>query len=483
MAQDFPTTSHASFQGEAITIPEAQTIPLPPMQPRATPLQTPTTAAPVETQMFSQPIEFPDFSGASTAATSPHEMHSVSSTVIKNIQPPTVPTSDGQSCGCADGSQFPEDFSEVQSRHGVLDLGSRLRSRPAVSRPMGERLLPQKPMSPRSGSVCSNFSVSGLLFERNHGTNRDFSTNAGGELLSSDNAVSDVLGGIDATFARRNASGRGFEFRYFGLFPSDESIQIGNNATSLLPGLNQLGTSVSGTGPTAFLTGPSANSFYNSADTHVLTRQTELNNIEFNILKNSCPRFCAASTELLFGFRYFQFGETLLYEAVNIPQGDPLFASPSSIGYFSSVENQLLGLQIGGRSDYQLRSRLAMHVGVKAGAFNNNVQTRQRIDYRLRDGSVVNPAIAGGALGGQRFDIGAEDNVKSLMGEVDIAVSYQLSNRSRVRIGYRALGVTDVAFSSNQIQDDFTDATALQTPNTDGDLVLQGTYVGFELAY
>jgi hypothetical protein len=52
-----------------------------------------------------------------------------------------------------------------------------------------------------------------------------------------------------------------------------------------------------------------------------------------------------------------------------------------------------------------------------------------------------------------------------------------------LRVGYRALGITDIAFASNQIGDDFTDATALNSPVTDGDLVLQGAYFGLEFAY
>ena len=332
-------------------------------------------------------------------------------------------------------------------------------------------------------SVYSTIGISGLLFNRNAGTNRNFSTNSLGNVLSSNNTTDDVLPGIDAFITRRKANGHGWEARYFGLYPNDESIQVGNNATHLMPGYNQLGTSIVGTGPTASVAGPTTGNLFNRADTHVLTRQTELNNVEFNILRNTAPRFRALSTEFLFGFRYFQFGETLLHEAINVPNGDPTFVGPDSIGYLSSVENNLYGLQIGARSDYRLRSRLMMHLGFKVGAFSNQVNTRQRVDYRMPDGSIVNPRVAGGTLSGQNFDIGAEDDVKSILGEVDIAFSYQLSGSSRVRAGYRALGISDIAFASNQVKDDFTDASRLTTPYTDDTLILQGAYAGLEFAY
>jgi len=225
---------------------------------------------------------------------------------------------------------------------------------------------------------------------------------------------------------------------------------------SLLPGLAQLGTATAGTEPNVFLAGPSAADIFGLGDTHVLTRQTEMNNIEINLLRNSSPRFGALSTEFLLGIRYFQFGETLLYEAVDLQGGDPQFATPESIGYFSTVENNLLGFQVGARSDYHLRDRLMLHVGGKIGAFNNSINTRQRVD---------------------------DDEVKSILGELDVSLSYQLSSAARVRAGYRALGITDIAFASNQVQDDFTDTAGLLSPKTNDEFVLQGAYVGLEFAY
>ena len=73
--------------------------------------------------------------------------------------------------------------------------------------------------------------------------------------------------------------------------------------------------------------------------------------------------------------------------------------------------------------------------------------------------------------------------MRSVLGEVDASISYQLSESSRIRVGYRAVAITDIAFASDQIRDDFTDATALQSPVADDDLTLQGIHIGLELAY
>lgn len=382
--------------------------------------------------------------------------------------------------GCADGScqDFYVDESEMAGRGG----------RQRVRRP--RRVAQQAPLRQANrnigqrsnGRVFSTVGASGLLFNRNYGGNRDFSTN-GGDTLSSRDATFDTLPGVDAFIARRRANGIGWEGRYFGLYPTDQSIQIGGSPTNLLPGLDQVGTSFTGVGNNTTLTGPSASTYFDLGDPHVLTRQTDLHNFEVNLLRNGIPRLRACQTEYLLGFRYIQFGETLLAESIGITGGDPAFVTPESVGYFSTAENKMLGVQIGARSDYQLQDRLMIHLGVKAGAFNNTINTRQRVDYRMPDGSTINPTVAGGTLGGRRFDIGTEDEVKSLLLELDLAASVQVSNAARVRVGYRAVGLTDIAFASDQVRDNFNDATAVLNPTTDGTLVLQGTYIGLELAY
>lgn len=530
-AQDFPATGHGSFDRGAIEIAEALTSPLPPIPGQAgaqnavtnvpvTGVSTQTNSAPInigtqnfgaqnfnaqnfgtqaQGQIFSSPEEIQMFAAPSSQPQLGQQQFQQQAPQFNesfapqqyNQHPMSQPQQNISSCGCQNGctdgscENFVIDESQLGLPQGPVGVRNKHRLNRQIRRQgRANGLRPGRAVGQRSnGFVFSTAGASALLFDRTHGSNRDFSTNGAGDVLSSNNAVNDVLAGIDAFVARRKGNGRGWEARYFGLYPGNESIQIGGNTSNLIPGFRQLGTNISGIGQTASVVGPSADSFYDRADTHVLTRQTELNNVEFNLLKSSQPRFGANSTEFLLGFRYFQFGETLLHEALNVPNGDPTFVGPDSVGYFSSVENQLFGAQLGARSEYRLRNRLTLHVGLKAGAFNNTVNTRQRVDYRLPDGTIINPIVAGGSLSGQRFDIGNEEDVKSILGEVDVSLSLQMSNSARIRIGYRALGLTDIAFASDQVRDDFTDGSALARPLTETDLVVQGGYIGLEFAY
>ena len=341
----------------------------------------------------------------------------------------------------------------------------------------GPRQAPQAIRTPgaRSGNrVYNTAGISAILLNRNFGDNVDFSV-ANGDFLSSRDADFDSLGGIDAFFGRRRANGRGWEARYFGLFTTDTSTQVDGDPENLLFGLTQLSASPTGT--------PTASDLFDLADPHVLTVETELNNIEFNLLRNVNAVNRASQTELLIGFRYLQFGEGLLFQGIGVQ--DPSLGPVTTEGtsFFSTAENELLGLQVGARSDYRLTGRMTLHAGIKAGAFNNDIETTQRVDFELSNGATINPSILTGPVAGENFDVGNEVEVTSLLAEVDLAVSWQVSNAARVRVGYRIIGVSDVAFASEQIGTDFTDPNILLTPITDGNLVLQGGYVGLEFAF
>ena len=545
VGQQFPSTAHGSFDGSVVQIPEA-TISLPSVDgskasKAASNLNVPSTAGTrsvgsYQTVMDMDPMSVVQVPGnapqpslgssnrsiaPSTPATnsspiitmdrgneitipSSESFNSNQNVVIEQGQgqyidqgqgqyvqgAQTYTTTDGEifiDQGNFEGAEF-ETYNGNVTQVGdeyfidesqlVGETTSVVRSRPA-QRPI--RQSRRTPGARNGGRVFTTAGVSALIMNRTYGENRNISTN-GTQALSTGNTTFDTLGGVDVFVGRRRLNGLGWESRYFGLFPEDTSTQIGGNPTNLLPGLDQLTQFRQFRMPGIINFDTTAGDIFDQGDPHVLTRQTEIHNFELNLLKNGRTRRRASQTEYFVGFRYFQFGETLLAESIGTNQGDP-FGSPESVGYFSTTENELYGIQIGTRSDYQIGSRLTLHVGLKGGAFNNTIRTRQRVDFRMPDGSISNPFIDGGDLDGQRFDIGTENDVRSVMGELDVATSFQVSNAARVRVGYRAIAISDIAFASEQIGDNFNDASDLLNPTTDGSLVLQGGYIGMEFAF
>ena len=70
-----------------------------------------------------------------------------------------------------------------------------------------------------------------------------------------------------------------------------------------------------------------------------------------------------------------------------------------------------------------------------------------------------------------------------MIGELDLGVTYQMFRNSRLRVGYRALFVSDVAFAVPQTEPLFTNLDAVQSPTDNDNLFLQGGYFGVEFAF
>ena len=318
------------------------------------------------------------------------------------------------------------------------------------------------------------FSVSGLTMSIDGGNDRALVAAPG--VLNLSDTEHDGAGGIDAGFSRRKSNGRGWQLRYFGLFPSISTATSTPFPITQLAGLNDIGTPG----------GPTTADVFNVGDVHSVTRDTEIQNFEFNLLRRGrqyktrragrCGR-----KEFVMGFRYFKFDESLNYASQsNNDSAIPGVTTPSRAAYINSVENSLAGFQLGGRNDLFLNQRWSLTMGLVGGIFNNSVDTRQRAEYTSRaDGSISNPQILAGPNAGSAFDVSGSDDDVAFLGEVDFGVVYQLSPRCRTRLGYRAVGATEIARASDQINDDFSQ---IGDPDTDGDLILQGAYFGIELA-
>ena len=307
------------------------------------------------------------------------------------------------------------------------------------------------------------------IFDREFDGDRLFSFNPANltETLNSNDADPNATSGIDVNLARRSSTGWGVEARYWGLYSSAATSVLGGNPTTAITGLGQISDN-----------GVSVADTFNTADFHALTRDYSLNNVELNLLRNGrsfSPLGRGLTTERFYGFRYVQFDESLEYAGVSAT--NPIIRSALN----SSVENSLFGFQTGGRAEWCLCNRASLTLGGKLGLFNNRARTNIVATNQLADQSFRRPVISSGA--NEEFEFGDTKDDLSLLGEFDVGLAYQLTQRSRFRIGYRVLGVSDIADSEKNIPVDFTNTTELRSANTDGDLVLRGGYVGVEFGF
>ena len=304
----------------------------------------------------------------------------------------------------------------------------------------------------------------GLNLRRDYEDARNLAYNGAGGLVTSRDVENGNMEGLGVSLTSRKCDGSGFEAIYWGI-DGDDVYDIAGPTTTALGGLTQV---------THVASGANFWDIYNSGDSARLRRTTDIDNFEMNLLRNG-GRYTtrsgkSATYELLGGFRLFQFDENLSYISNSTAAGYPLRSD-----YSLDAENTLAGIQLGGRSEICLSQRVRLAYGGKAGLFNNHAETNQRI---FDETGAYARDINGNDV--NYFD---EKNDAAFLGELNLGLIFQMTRSARARLGYRAIGVSGVALSGNQIGYDFTDIDSLSNARTNGSLLLHGLVGGLEFCF
>jgi hypothetical protein len=325
----------------------------------------------------------------------------------------------------------------------------------------------------RSPTTNSIFGFGASVLSRDYGSGRVLARESATptNLLTTSSADEGDLAGVDGYFVRRGVNGRGWEARYLGLFSNEGNASLNGPSITSLVNLQNINTSA-GDGYTLF-SDPNG--------TQSVTRSTDIHSAEANFLVQRSQTFLgknACNREDLFGFRYFKFDESLTY--LNDIRSAPV-AGASYYAYEPNVENSLFGFQAGRRMELPFFGKFRLGMGGKLGVYHNDVTTDQHLTRQdsnrmvIEDSTIVNE-------GGAAFDIHESKNDVAFLGELNLGLIYQVTQRMRARVGYRWLGVSGIALAEDQIPRDFNDLYTARNPNTNGDLVLDGGYFGFEIA-
>lgn len=328
------------------------------------------------------------------------------------------------------------------------------------------------------GEVYETHSVLGLSaigFERNYGDDRLLSNNFTdrGDTLTTGDADHNRIGGFETYLNCRSSSGVGWEFRYFGLDPSDNTATLGSDPSTVLVGLNDIATAPGD---------PSVATIFANGNFHSLTRESSIYNFEFNFLRNRSDiqwfNGRLGNVETMTGFRYIDFDESLEYASAS-----DTGTGPRNVAFNSSVENRLYGMQTGARSEFCLFNRLSGSISGKLGLFYTDSEANRTLSGSFANGSAYSPRIINGSTTATDYNFNASDNGASFLGELDLGLIYQLSQAQRLRFGYRTIGISELAFASNNIPDDVANVMRLQEVNNDQSLRLRGIYFAYELAF
>jgi hypothetical protein len=182
------------------------------------------------------------------------------------------------------------------------------------------------------------------------------------------------------------------------------------------------------------------------------------------------PRWSCSSS---IGARYFRFDDDYMFNAeweMYDYAGGATTGDTGSLAYYTDLTNELVGFQFGGNGCYHCGccGRLALHLGANAGVYANFIEMDQYFNGQVRDMGTL-----------ESYNVMAEDDNYSFMGELRLGASYQCTCHCRLYGGYRAFGVTGVAVNYNQ----YTSTTDMPTINCDGSLFLHGVQSGVEFMY
>lgn len=341
-------------------------------------------------------------------------------------------------------------------------------------------------------SRCGWFGgLSGLIMTRDNGNHYHFSVENTVatehiQLLDTRDADMDWSGGFEARIGRYCCCGtKGWELLYWGIFPDRQEFSLfGADFAGPLDGILDW-DQISIDDPRAAGAATNAGAgWVDNADAHRVRRDYDFHNVEVNMLNFSgclaqcgcaAPRF---SYQWGAGVRFFRFTEDLLFSAKTTGTGTAFDEGLDQLDYLVDIENNLVGGQIGGQGTYCLTSKLSLNFGAKVGLFGNHMNHRSLIQSA---GTVA--YVNNGPFDNADWRINSSKNDVAMLGEATIGLDYQINCRLSATLGYRALGITGVALSSNQIPSDLRGINDAAVIDSNGSMILHGGFGGIEWNY
>ncbi len=193
----------------------------------------------------------------------------------------------------------------------------------------------------------------------------------------------------------------------------------------------------------------------------VLSRSDTVNNIEINWLyaPQTRPEFHQGNQRInwmwLAGFRFFQLEDQLI---LDVPS--------DSFVLQTTTNNNLFGGQFGGRFDWEIAPRMRFVVVPK---------------FLLAGNASSNRATESGTT---TADVRSPVDVFSWLGSVDTSVAWDVTERWSLWLGYRVVGVGNIAQADGQWPSTLpASAASLGGIATGSESIIHGAFAGFESRY
>lgn len=230
-------------------------------------------------------------------------------------------------------------------------------------------------------------------------------------------------------------------------------------------------------------------------DIRVVTQRVRTNwsaqNIELNLLRlpmfyggtcggydacGGCGSACTSPFTMvgLCGFRYLRFDDAFEYGTWCTEYDGANWQDPYALYYDINVDNHLMGFQLGANMNYCVGCRWNFFWDTNFGAYNNYIDAYQRV-YGQGDVRYAGSQEAA-AIGSHKNDV-------AFLGEMRLGGAYDFTCNWRGVLAYRAIGVSGVALSSDQIANDFANSSQVGLIDSSGGLLIHGVQAGVECRY
>lgn len=356
------------------------------------------------------------------------------------------------------------------------------------------------PVRPLASPSPWFFSSNALLLKLDRDRNQIFTSSASDpstQLLSTDSLSNPTSGGYELGLGRYFGCGRfALSTNYWGLAPFETTSET-NSLTSgplstNLP-FNTLSSSVPETFEGLFVGTEPLAELFNTSSAHRLENQRALNNLEMNLYwfalggaaRQPLPPPCSDSRcwtlsehptsanapwlgtpsrlrlSLFSGVRWFEFQDQMRY-------------SSFENYYQNRVENNLWGIQSGAITHLSITPRWSLWSKASAGVFNNRVNLKTSAG----NGSQLAMISSSGTANGTAYDFDSSVNRNAFLGELELGLGWYFARGWSANLGYRVLGVTDLAKAQNQIPMDFRLPSQATSIHADESMFLHGLTLG-----
>ncbi len=318
--------------------------------------------------------------------------------------------------------------------------------------------------------------ASGLVMTRTlpAGTNT-MQPAAGLPTLSTASAAATWPGGLDLHVGRWFGPGQSsaIEGIYWGVYGIGSSATVGSaGGPGLINGIPQA--------PGAMLAGSPAAAFLADSQAQQISRSDLVNNVEINWLYRLTdrPEFPPLDRRLswiwLAGFRFFELQDVVTQTSTSsviqsiVPGGNQALLSVAT-------NNNLFGGQLGAKADWRIAPRIRLSavpkfmVGGNAITNTTDLATVSGTGATFADGT---PLHGHSTLG-----------VFSWLGSVDSAVAWDVTDHWSLSVGYRVVGVGNIAQADGQWPASISGPASLGGIDAGSSTVIHGGFAGFQGRY